>query len=58
VSAKQTISTRNKLGQDEEKARKKTRWLTSLVYSNGRIAHMTKKLFRQNEKNEVDAGLN
>jgi len=28
------------------------------VYSNGLIAHMTKKLFRQNEKNEVDAGLN
>ena len=41
-----------------ECTQKKTRLLTSLFYSNGRIAHLTKKLFRQNEKNEGDAGLN
>jgi hypothetical protein len=47
VSAKQTTSTQNKFGHGEEKTRKETKRLTSLLYSNGLTAHTTKKLFRQ-----------
>jgi len=51
------VSTRNKHGHGEEKPRKETRRLTSLLCSNGLTVHTT-KLFRKNEtKNEVDAGL-
>ncbi len=46
-SAKQTVSTRNKLGHGEEKTRKETKQLISLVYSNGLTARTTRKLFRK-----------
>ena len=58
VAAKQTFSTPNKRGHGEEKPRKETKQLTSRLYSNGLIAHKTKKLFRKNEtRNEVVADL-
>jgi hypothetical protein len=52
------VSTRNKLGHGEEKPRKETKRLISLLYSNGLTANKTKKLFRKNEtRNKVVAGL-
>jgi len=46
-SAKQTVLTRNKRGHGEEIMGKESRRLAILLYSNGLIAHPTRKLFRK-----------
>jgi hypothetical protein len=59
VSARQTVSIRNKCGHGEERIGKETMRLASLLCSNGLTVHTTRKLFRKkrNKESELEASL-